>query len=60
MAARVTAEGSINAELWLDHYPRYGSEAYEAQSEEAYMAAQMIRAGHAHEGDFADSIRTLL
>ena len=60
MGDRVSAKGSINADLWVDGYPRYGSEAYEAEAAEAYMYAGAIRAGLAHEDDAPSNIRTLL
>jgi hypothetical protein len=60
MAAKIMAVGSIDPEQWNDHWPEYGSEAYMAESEEAYMYAEGIRAGHIGEGDVPDNIRTLL
>jgi hypothetical protein len=60
LAAKVQAFGKINADLWLDHHPRYGSEAYEAESAEAHMYADGLRSGMIGEGDVPDNIRTLL
>ena len=60
LAAKVQVEGSINADLWVDGYPRYGSDAYEAEAAEASMYAGAIRAGLAHEDDAPHNIRTLL
>lgn len=60
MAAKVQAKGSINADLWIDHWPRYGSAAYEDESGEAFMYAEGIRHGLIAEADVPDNIRTLL
>jgi hypothetical protein len=56
LAARVTAAGSIDEELWGYHYPRYGSEAWAVENEAACDAQDMIRAGYAHEDDFAGTV----
>ena len=60
MAARIRAVGSIDPEMWNDHWPEYGSEAYEAQSVEAFLDAEGLRGGLIAEADVPDNIRTLL
>ncbi len=60
LAAKVQAAGSIDADLWIDHWPRYGSEAYEADAREASFYAEGIRLGLATEADAPTNIRTLL
>jgi hypothetical protein len=60
LATKVQAAGSINADLWIDHWPRYGSSAYEADALEASFYAEGIRFGSVAEADVPDNIRTLL
>jgi hypothetical protein len=60
LAAKVQAGGSINADLWIDHYPRYGSEAYEFEAREASFYAEGIRFGSVTESDAPTNVRTLL
>lgn len=60
LAAKVQAEGSINADLWVDHWPRYGSEAYEDQAFEASCYAEGIRNGVISEADVPSHLATLL
>jgi hypothetical protein len=60
MAARIKAVGSIDVEQWNDHWPEYGSEAYEAEAADAYLYAEGLRGGFVSEADIPDNIRTLL
>jgi hypothetical protein len=60
LAAKVQAEGSINADLWIDHWPRYGSSAYEADAREASFYADGLRSGMIQMDQVPDNIRTLL
>ena len=60
LAAKVQAGGSINSDLWIDHYPRYGSEAYEFEAREASFYADGIRFGVIGEADVPANICTLL
>ena len=60
-AAKVAAKGDIDLQYWADLHPAYGSEAWHEENELAVEAAALIRAGNAHEDDFAGtSIGTLL
>lgn len=60
LAAKVQAAGTIDIDLWVPHWPRYGSDAYEAEAFEASMYAEGIRAGFVNEADVPANIRTLL
>ncbi len=61
MAHRVSAKGVIDLRYWVETYPEYGSDAYMDEAEQAHEAAEMIRAGHAHEDQWAGTrIGTLL
>jgi hypothetical protein len=57
---RVTAAGSIDANLWNTHYPRYGSPAHQREELEAWEWATAIRNGLASEDAAPDHIRALI
>lgn len=60
-AAKVAAKGDIDLAYWVSTYPAYGSEAFLEEEAEACEAADMIRAGHAHEDQYVGTrIGTLL
>lgn len=60
LAKKVTEAGIINLDHWHYFAPRYGSEAYEDESDEAFVYVAAVRAGHAHESDIPEMYRAHL
>lgn len=60
MADRIKAFGSVNLDLWIETYPRYASEAYMDEAEEAHLYATGLRAGLIGMDDIPEAFRNML
>lgn len=60
LVLRVREHGYFHPEFWHEHYPVYGSPAFEGQERQAHFWSQHVRGGHCSLDDVPSSLRSLL